>query len=173
MFDTGIIMMFAVGPISSMLTATLVVLGIVILISFLLMGNLLSLWNQAFLANANIKFMELVGMRLRKVDAKIIVEAKIMGIQAGLDLTTQDLESHYLAGGDVSRLVTALIKARHGDVDLTFRTAASIDLAGRDVLAEVQALIKSTGISLSEQENDQGIEEFVFEDEEKDEWPES
>jgi hypothetical protein len=153
--------------------SVLIVIGIVILISFLLISKLMGFWMQAYFAQANIKFVELVGMRIRKVDPKIIVKAKIMGIQAGLDLTTNELESHYLAGGDVSRLVAALIKARHGDVDLTFRTAASIDLAGRDVLAEVKALVKSTETSIMEQEDEQEVEESVFEDEEAYEWPES
>ncbi|MHC4212352.1 MAG: flotillin-like FloA family protein [Planctomycetota bacterium] len=153
--------------------SVLILIGIVTLIPFLLISSLLGLWIQAYFAQANIKLVELIGMRLRKVNPRIIVKSKIMGIQAGLDLTTRDLESHYLAGGDVSRLVAALIAASRGGVELTFKTAASIDLAGRDVLGEVRALVKSTENGMTEQEDDQDVEDLVFEDEKRDAWPDS
>jgi uncharacterized protein YqfA (UPF0365 family) len=80
-------------------------------------------------------------MWLRKVDSRIIVLSKITAIQAGLQLTTQDLESHYLAGGRVPNIVRALIAANRANIPLDFKTATAIDLAGRDLLDAVQTSV--------------------------------
>jgi uncharacterized protein YqfA (UPF0365 family) len=77
-------------------------------------------------------------MRFRKVPPKLIVNSKIMAVKAGLDFSTDSLESHYLAGGNVSRVVQALIAADKANIELEFNRAAAIDLAGRDVLEAVQ-----------------------------------
>jgi len=78
-------------------------------------------------------------MRFRKVPPSLIVNSKIMAVKAGLDvITTDDLESHYLAGGDVMRVVQALIAADKANIELKFNRAAAIDLAGRNVLEAVQ-----------------------------------
>jgi uncharacterized protein YqfA (UPF0365 family) len=77
-------------------------------------------------------------MRFRKVPPKLIVTSKIMAVKAGLDFTTDSLESHFLAGGNVSRVVQALIAADKANIELEFNRAAAIDLAGRDVLEAVQ-----------------------------------
>src|SRR5262249_61655976 len=94
----------------------------------------------------------LVGMSLRKVDARVIVQAKIMALQAGVGtdphtgITTRRLEAHYLAGGDVPRVIRAIIAAQRADIDLDFDRAAAIDLAGRDVLDAVQTSVSPKGI---------------------------
>ncbi|MHC4212351.1 MAG: flotillin-like protein FloA [Planctomycetota bacterium] len=124
------------------LIAVLIVVGIVVLIAFLLMANLLGLWIQAYFAHANITIIELIGMRLRKVNPRIIVKSKIMGIQAGLELSTGDLDSHYLAGGRVPNVVAAMIAANRANIDLTFNVATAIDLAGRDILDAVRTSVK-------------------------------
>jgi uncharacterized protein YqfA (UPF0365 family) len=80
----------------------------------------------------------IVFMRFRKVPPKLIVTSKIMAVKAGLDFSTDSLESHYLAGGNVSRVVQALIAADKANIELEFNRAAAIDLAGRDVLQAVQ-----------------------------------
>jgi uncharacterized protein YqfA (UPF0365 family) len=77
-------------------------------------------------------------MRFRKVPPKLVVESKIMAVKAGIDIATDSLESHYLAGGNVSRVIQALIAADKANIDLPFNRAAAIDLAGRDVLEAVQ-----------------------------------
>jgi uncharacterized protein YqfA (UPF0365 family) len=77
-------------------------------------------------------------MRFRKVPPKLIVTSKIMAVKAGLDFSTDSLESHFLAGGNVSRVVQALIAADKANIELEFNRAAAIDLAGRDVLQAVQ-----------------------------------
>jgi uncharacterized protein YqfA (UPF0365 family) len=82
--------------------------------------------------------LNIVFMRFRKVPPKMIVEAKIMAVKAGLEITTDNLESHFLAGGNVSRVVQSLIAADKANIELDFNRAAAIDLAGRDVLEAVQ-----------------------------------
>jgi uncharacterized protein YqfA (UPF0365 family) len=142
MYDIGISMILAEGIGKVVLIAGLIVVGIVLLISFLLIANLIGLWIQAYFAEAKIKLVELIGMRLRKVNPRIIVKSKIMGIQAGLELTTKDLESHYLAGGRVPNVVAAMIAANRANIDLTLNTATAIDLAGRDILDAVRTSVK-------------------------------
>lgn len=115
----------------------LVVIVFIVVIFFL--GSFITLWIQALVSGARVGFFNIVFMRLRKVSAKLIVNSKIMAVKAGLEtITTNDLESHYLAGGDVMRVVQALIAADKANIDLKFNRAAAIDLAGRNVLEAVQ-----------------------------------
>ncbi|MEN6335794.1 MAG: flotillin-like protein FloA, partial [Phycisphaerales bacterium] len=76
-----------------------------------------------------------------RVDSRMIVLSKITAVQAGLQLTTKDLESHYLAGGRVSNVVRALIAADRANIDLSFKTATAIDLAGRDIVDAIQTSV--------------------------------
>jgi uncharacterized protein YqfA (UPF0365 family) len=105
------------------------------------------LWVRAYTSNAHVSFFDLIGMRLRQVSAGTIVDAKIMAMQAGVGtdphtgITTQRLEAHYLAGGDVPRVIGAIIAAQRADIDLDFDRAAAIDLAGRDVLDAVRTSV--------------------------------
>lgn len=121
--------------------AVLVIVGIVVLVFALLFLKFARLWLQAYFSRANVTLAELIGMWLRKVDSRTIVLSKITAIQAGLQLTTQDLESHYLAGGRVPNVVRALIAANRANIDLTLKTATAIDLAGRDILDAVQTSV--------------------------------
>lgn len=119
-----------------------VVLAIIVLVALMLILKFARLWIQAFFARAEVKLSELIGMWLRKVDPRTIVLSKITAVQAGLKLTTRDLESHYLAGGRVPNVVRALIAANRANIDLTFKTATAIDLAGRDILDAVTTSVK-------------------------------
>jgi uncharacterized protein YqfA (UPF0365 family) len=121
--------------------ALLVIVILVIVVFFLLFLKFFRLWLQAKLSRADVKFSELIGMWLRKVDTRTIVLSKITAVQAGLTLTTRDLESHYLAGGRVPNVVRALIAANRANIDLTLKTATAIDLAGRDILDAVQTSV--------------------------------
>ena len=123
------------------LTVFLVIIALVVLILFLLFLKFFRLWLQAKLSLADVKFSELIGMWLRKVDTRTIVLSKITAVQAGLTLTTRDLESHYLARGDVWKVVSALIAANRANIDLTLKTATAIDLAGRDILEAVKTSV--------------------------------
>ena len=105
------------------------------------------LWFQAFMSSADVSLLSLVGMGFRQVRPTVIVTAKIMAAQAGLNInrkqgiSTQRLEAHYLAGGDVMRVINAIIAAERAGIDLDFDRAAAIDLAGRDVLDAVKTSV--------------------------------
>ena len=116
----------------------LVVVGIAAVVLIYFVGTAISLWVQALVSGAHVGLFTIVFMRFRKVPPKLIVNAKIMAVKAGIDIHTNDLESHYLAGGDVMRVVQALIAADKANIELGFNRAAAIDLAGRNVLEAVQ-----------------------------------
>ena len=118
-------------------------LGLIALAMLLLIFNYGQIWFLASWSKAPVTFLELLGMSLRKVNARTIVQAQIMATQAGLgrDITIRRLEAHYLAGGDVPRVIRALIAAHRADLDLDFDRACAIDLAGRDVLDAVQTSV--------------------------------
>jgi len=135
------IILAASDPVAVIGVTLLVILIIAALVLFLLFLKFFRLWLQAKLSRADVKFSELIGMWLRKVDTRTIVLSKITAVQAGLILTTRDLESHYLAGGRVPNVVRALIAANRANIDLTLKIATAIDLAGRDILEAVQTSV--------------------------------
>lgn len=96
------------------------------------------LWVAAWASGAYVGLFTLVAMRLRRVPPGTLVTARISAVKAGLDLPLNDLEAHYLAGGDVVRVVNAMISADKASIPLPFKRAAAIDLAGRDVLEAVK-----------------------------------
>ncbi|MBD3109730.1 flotillin-like protein FloA [Bacillus sp. AGMB 02131] len=96
------------------------------------------LWISALAAGVRVSILTLIGMRLRRVIPSRVINPLIKAHKAGLPVTTNQLESHYLAGGNVDRVVNALIAAQRANIELTFERAAAIDLAGRDVLEAVQ-----------------------------------
>lgn len=121
------------------LTVVLVlVLAVAALILFFFVFSALSLWIQALISGAHVGLLNIVFMRFRKVPPKLVVEAKIMAVKAGLEIHTDSLESHFLARGNVLRVVQALIAADKANIALDFKRAAAIDLAGRHVLEAVQ-----------------------------------
>ncbi|MBL7115485.1 MAG: flotillin-like protein FloA [Kiritimatiellae bacterium] len=101
----------------------------------------LNVWIRALMSGARVSIWSLVGMKLRRVPPSLIVDARIRLVKAGMDLATDDLEAHYLAGGDIINVVNALIAADKANIDLSFQQAAAIDLAGRDVLEAVQTSV--------------------------------
>ena len=99
------------------------------------------LWIAAWASGVRIGLGSLVGMRLRKVPPRVIVDPQINATKAGLHLDLDQLEAHYLAGGNVNRVVQALISADKAGIELAFQQAAAIDLAGRDVREAVQVSV--------------------------------
>ncbi len=100
------------------------------------------LWISAVAANVKVSMLTLVGMRLRRVSPNRIVRALVKGRKAGLDLTSDQLEAHFLAGGNIDSVVNALIAAERANIPLEFEKATAIDLAGRDVFEAVQMTVK-------------------------------
>jgi len=122
----------------------LIVAGIAVLIFLVFLFiffSFIRLWIQALLTKAEIGIGSLIGMKLRNVDYGMIVRQKIALVQAGVKVTTGDLESHFLARGNVPKTATAVIAAHKAGLDLPWRTAAAIDLAGRDVLEAVRTSV--------------------------------
>jgi len=111
--------------------------GLMVLFIFLYFVPV-NLWITAIFSNVKVGLLELVGMRIRKVPPSIIVNSLITSTKAGLNLTTNDLETHYLAGGNVPNVIRALISADKANINLSFKQATAIDLAGRDVFEAVQ-----------------------------------
>lgn len=113
---------------------------------------------QAYMSNAPVSPFTLIFMSLRQVHARTIVEAKIMAHQAGVGsdpasgITTRRLEAHYLAGGNVPRVINAIVVAHRADLDLDFDRAAAIDLAGRDVLDAVKTSVSPKVIDCPDSE---------------------
>ncbi|MCA9320834.1 MAG: flotillin-like FloA family protein, partial [Planctomycetes bacterium] len=119
----------------------LIVLAIIFFIFFIFMVKYLNLYVRSIFSGAGIGIFELIGMSLRKVNANVIVNSRVRAVQAGLDISRLQMESHYLSGGAVPNVVTALIAANRAKIDLTFDQAAAIDLAGRDVLEAVKTSV--------------------------------
>jgi len=120
------------------------VAGVGIVIALILLAVFLSffwLWIQSKLYGARVGFIDLVRMRLGKIDYAMIVRQKIALVQAGVKLETRDLESHYQSRGNVPKTATAVIAAHKAGLDLPWKTAAAIDLAGRDVLDAVKTSV--------------------------------
>ncbi|MGD6818152.1 flotillin-like protein FloA [Metabacillus sp. 84] len=122
---------------STLLTIGLVAAGIVVLGIFFTFVPVM-LWISALAAGVRVSIFTLVGMRLRRVTPSRVINPLIKAYKAGLGVTTNQLESHYLAGGNVDRVVNALIAAERANIELSFERCAAIDLAGRDVLEAVQ-----------------------------------
>ena len=128
------LLMAAIDPVSLIIIIVAVLLFLVIFLSFVPIG----LWISAAASGVNVGIFQLIGMRIRKVVPKRIVDPMIKATKAGLKLSINNLEAHYLAGGNVDRVVNALIAAQRAGIPLDFERCCAIDLAGRDVLNAVQ-----------------------------------
>lgn len=119
--------------------------GILGLIFFAIFARFISLYIQCWATGADISLAHLLMMSIRKVNPAVIVRAKIIAVQAGLtevyQVSTRDLESHYLAGGNVPNVIRALVAANRANIDLDWQTAQAIDLAGRDILEAVRTSV--------------------------------
>ena len=120
----------------------LIVLAVLaVLIIVILFFAFLKIWVRAWMSGAYVSLFNLLGMTLRGVKPALIVDARIHSVKAGLALNTDQLEAHFLAGGDVINVVQALIAADKANIDLSFQRAAAIDLAGRDVYDAVRTSV--------------------------------
>ena len=121
------------------LVKLIIVVGVIVILATVFFTFVpLGLWVSSLAANVKVSIFNLVGMRLRRVIPAKIVIPLIKSTKAGMGLNVNQLEAHYLAGGNVDNVVNALIAAHRADIDLQFEKAAAIDLAGRDVLEAVK-----------------------------------
>jgi len=127
-------------------------IGLIILIFFAVVAIIVAMvygkiWFQAYMSQARVSVASLIGMTFRQVNARTIVQARIMAVQAGIgvdeggEISSSRLEAHYLANGNVPNVIHALIAAHRAGMDLDFDRAAAIDLAGRDVLDAVRTSV--------------------------------
>src|SRR5947209_17435119 len=122
-----------------------VIAGVVLLVFFVLMFNFFFIWLRALSAGARVTFLELIALRLRGVPVGLIVDTRITAVKSGLDVSIDDLSTHYLAGGNVEMVILALIAARKAGINLDFDRACAIDLAtkgtGKTVLQAVKTSV--------------------------------
>ncbi|MEZ5004220.1 MAG: flotillin-like protein FloA [Chitinophagales bacterium] len=118
-----------------------VILLLIIIVFAFMFVRYIGIWISAKLSGVNINFFQLFFMQLRKVPPSVIVNAMVTATKAGLSITRDELEAHYLAGGRVNSVVKALISADKASIPLTFKEATAIDLAGRDVLDAVNTSV--------------------------------
>lgn len=128
---------FGGGFIGIVIAAILIVILLIIFLRFVPVG----LWVTAYFSGVKVGIGTLIGMRLRRVNPHRIIRPLIKATKAGLSLSTNQLEAHYLAGGNVDRVIDALIASQRAEIDLEFEKAAAIDLAGRDVFEAVQVSV--------------------------------
>jgi uncharacterized protein YqfA (UPF0365 family) len=121
----------------TLVVIVLAVLLLLVVARFIPVG----LWITAYASGVRLSFLNLFGMRFRRVDPRQIVLPLIAATKAGLSLNVNELEGHYLAGGNVARVVAALISADKANIELPFQQAAAIDLAGRDVKEAVETSV--------------------------------
>ena len=124
-----------------LLVSPAIMIVAVALLLVLLWAVPVRLWIEAVFAGVRVGLGDLIGMRLRKVSPAAVIRPLIAATKAGIELSTRQLEAHFLAGGHVDRVVKALISADKANIDLTFERAAAIDLAGRDVLEAVKVSV--------------------------------
>jgi uncharacterized protein YqfA (UPF0365 family) len=119
-----------------------IVLAILVVVLLSILGKFVSLWFQAFVSGTPISLFNIIGMSLRKIPPRVIVTSRIVAFKAGLkDLTVQDLETHYLAGGHVQEVVSAMIAADKANIPLDWKRATAIDLAGRNIREAIETSV--------------------------------
>lgn len=123
-----------------MLVISVIILLVVVIFAFMFV-RYIGIWISAKLSGVNINFFQLFFMQLRKVPPAVIVNAMVTATKAGISITRDELEAHYLAGGRVNSVVKSLISADKASIPLTFKEATAIDLAGRDVLEAVNTSV--------------------------------
>lgn len=135
-------MLFTALCLTSAVTTLIVVLAVLVVLLAVFFALVpVGTWFRALVSGARISMGRLIGMRLRRINIRMIVEAYINAVKAGLEIDVVELETHYMAGGDVLKVVNALISAHSANIDLSLRTAKAIDLAGRDVLNAVKVSV--------------------------------
>lgn len=170
MFMMGAVRHFFLMIRSQMLALTLeqfrtplyIILALVALGFFLVVGRFLNVWMRAYFAGAPVRISTLIAMWLRRVPNELIVDSRITAKKAGLEITTDELEAHYLSGGDVEKVVLAMIAAAKAGIPLTYNHACAIDLAvkgtSKTVLEAVRTSINPRVIDCpGDNERDRGL----------------
>lgn len=149
----------------TMTTIGFVIVGIVAFVIFIVMAQFFNLWLQAYMSNADVSLFDLIGMRLRKVDPRLMVLTKIQLGKAGIhEVSINDLESHYLAGGRVSNVSRAMISANRAAIELDWKKSCAIDLAGRDIIEAINTSVNPKVIDVPSRESGKTTVDAVAKD---------
>lgn len=148
-------------PFVSILTILLAIIALVFVGIFFFF---LKVWVRALMSGARVSLFNLIGMKLRGVPPTLVVDARIRAVKAGMDVDTDSLEAHYLAGGNVINVVQALIAADKANIELVFQRAAAIDLAGRDVYEAVRTSVNPKVIDCPDPEKGSAMLDAVAKD---------
>jgi uncharacterized protein YqfA (UPF0365 family) len=133
---------FANMDLSSGVFFVIILIAVIGIIFFSMIARYISLWFQAFVSGTPISIFNIVGMSMRKIPPRLIINAKITTFKAGLkQISVSDLETHYLAGGKLTDVVRSMIAADKANIDLDWRRATAIDLAGRDLFDAVRTSV--------------------------------
>jgi len=154
----------AAGGLGWLWIVLLVGVGLVGLFVLFVLSQVIQLWLQAMLSGAKVALLDLLMMRFRKVRPDVIVINRISAKKAGLEIPTNVLEAHYLAGGNVSRVVRAMIAADKAKIDLGWERATAIDLAGRDILDAVKTSVDPKVIDCPSQQSGKTTIDAVAQD---------
>ncbi|MEM1109802.1 MAG: flotillin-like protein FloA [Planctomycetota bacterium] len=142
----------------------IIIVAIFLIAVLFFLSRFIGLWIQSVVSNARVGLHELIGMWLRKVNPRTIVLSRIQAVKAGLNISSNQMETHYLARGDVPRVVNALIAADRAKIDLDWNTACAIDLAGRDILDAVQTSVNPKVIDCPSPEQGRSTIDAVAQD---------
>lgn len=126
---------------SGLIGIAVIAIIVIIILSMFFRFVPVGLWVTAYFSGVKVSIGTLVGMRLRRVAPQNIIRPLIKATKAGLEIDINELEAHYLAGGDINQVIDALIAAQRANIDLVFKQAAAIDLAGRNVFEAVQVSV--------------------------------
>ncbi len=141
------------------------IIGVLIaIVVFFSLFQFLGLWFQALLSGAKVSLVDIIAMRFRKVDIRAVVLSRIRAVKAGINATTNQLETHYLAGGRIVNVVNALIAAQKARIDLDWDTAVAIDLAGRDIFDAVNTSVNPKVIDCPSRESGRSTIDAVAKD---------
>jgi uncharacterized protein YqfA (UPF0365 family) len=142
--------MFILGDVSLFWIFIIFVL-ILVFIVFVVAFQFIGLYVRAMTSGAKVSMLDLLGMRLRKVNADVIVQSRIRAVKSGLQISRDQMEAHVLAGGRLPNVVAAMINANKANIELPWMTATAIDLAGRDILDAVQTSVNPKVIDVPNQ----------------------
>ena len=126
---------------SGLIGIAIIAIVVIVILSMFFRFVPVGLWVTAYFSGVKVSIGTLVGMRLRRVAPQNIIRPLIKATKAGLEININELEAHYLAGGDINQVIDALIAAQRANIDLVFKQAAAIDLAGRNVFEAVQVSV--------------------------------
>ena len=144
-------MLSMLNAVNTALYVWIAVLGVVVILIAIFIGIVpIGVWIKAMVSGAHISAIRLIGMKLRHIEVGMVVDIYINAKKAGVQLTIYDIEKHYMAGGNVERVVDALITAHGAKIDLSVETAKAIDLANRDILAAVKQSVNPVVITTPE-----------------------